>query len=137
MKKILILIVLILSFIIPVSAGTVSYSLNNGSYNYVPEPRLKSPIYDTVTITNNQPLEFTWFNDYADTFGFILKIYKGYNMYGDSLLLKENLSSGANSFKVKADLFENNKVYTWSLVRVSLSGYKSGKSFNSFKVIKK
>ena len=34
-------------------------------------------------------------------------------------------------------LLKDGKVYTWSLVRVSYAGYKSDKSFNSFKVIKK
>jgi len=128
--------VLIFSFSAPCLAGTVSFSLGQVVYNSVPEPRLRSPIYETVTISNNQPLEFSWWNDVMNTYGYILKLYKGYNMYADNLLLRENLSGDASSFKVKADLFEDGKVYTWSLLRVSTAGYKSDKSFNSFKVIK-
>lgn len=137
MKRISILIVLFISFVSFSFAGTISFSLDSGLYNSVPEPRLRYPIYESVTLTKDQPLEFSWWTDVTDTNGFILRIYKGYNMYSDNLILKENLPADAGSFKVNTDLFENGKVYTWSLIRVSFSGYKSDKSFNSFKVIKK
>ena len=67
---------------------------------------------------------------------FILKIYKGYKMYVANLIYKEDLSAEVSSLKVKSDLFEDGQVYTWSLIQVSYSGYKSDRSFNSFKVIK-
>ena len=137
MKKILILIVLILTFGSICSAGTISFTLDRGPYNSPPEPRLKYPIYETAMISGDQPIEFSWWNDWTDTSGYTLRIYKGYNMYADNLILKENLPANADSFKVKADLFEEGKVYTWSLVRISFTGYKSDKSYNSFKVIKK
>ncbi len=136
MKKMAILIALIISFCIPCPAGTVSFSLQEGAYDSVPQPRLRYPIYDSVIISKGQPLEFSWWNDFTNTSGFILKLYKGYDMYADNLMLKENLPASADSFKVKTDLFEAGKVYTWSLVRVSFSGSKSDRSFNSFKVIK-
>jgi hypothetical protein len=137
MKKVLILMSFMLIFGATCSAGTVGFTLGNGSYNNPPEPRLRYPIYDSVTISGDQPLEFQWWNDWTDTRGFILKIYKGYNMYADNLLLKEELPVGATSTKVQANLFEEGKVYTWSLVRIAISGYKSEASFNSFKVVKK
>jgi hypothetical protein len=137
MKKIVILMILILSFVSSCSAGTVSFTLDAGPYNSPPEPRLKYPIYETAIISGEQPMEFSWWNDWIDTSGYILKVYKGYNMYAGNLVLKENLPASAVFFKVKADLFEEGKVYTWSLVRVSFAGYKSDKSFNSFKVIKR
>lgn len=136
-KKIVILMFLILSFNASSYARAVSFTLDAGQYNDPPSPRLRCPIYDTVTINGDQPLEFSWWNDVMNTSGFILKVYKGYNMYADDLILKENLPADAASFKVKADLFEEGKVYTWSLIRVSVAGYKSDRSFNSFKVIKK
>lgn len=137
MKQVLILMLYIFSFSAGSYAGTVSFTLDSGQYNSPPEPRLRYPIYDTVIIENDQALEFSWWIDSTDTGGFILRIYKGYNMYADNLILKENLPANVDSFKVKADLFEDGKVYTWSLIRTSLSGYKSDKSFNSFKIIKK
>jgi hypothetical protein len=103
----------------------------------VPEPRLRHPIYETAAISGGQPLEFSWWNNVTNTSGFILKLYKGYQMYADNLILKENLPATTESFQVKADLFEAGQVYTWSLVRVSFAGYKSDKSFNSFRVVKK
>ncbi len=137
MKSIIITLALIISNISFSFAGAVSISFENGSYNDPPEPRLRHPIYDTVMINNNQPLEFSWWNDVTNTSGFILKIYKGYNMYADNLILKENLSADVSTFTAKADLFQDGRVYTWSLIRVSFGGYKSDRSFNSFKVIKK
>jgi hypothetical protein len=137
MKKILILMILIFSFSTNSQAGSVGFTLDSGAYNFVSEPRLRYPIYETAVINNNQPLEFSWWDDFMGTSVFILKLYKGYNMYADNLILKENISNGTDFFKVKADLFENGQVYTWSLQRVVFSGYKSDRSFNSFRVIKK
>ncbi|MCX5694421.1 MAG: hypothetical protein NT014_04755 [Candidatus Omnitrophica bacterium] len=137
MKKVLILIALILTFGVTCSASMISCALDNQQYNNLPEPRLKSPIYDTVTLNVGQPLEFSWWNDCVNTGSFILKIYKGYNMYADNLILKETLSADLSSYEARADLFDDGKVYTWSLVRVSFAGYKSDRSFNSFKVIKR
>jgi len=117
--------------------GTLNFTLDQGGYNSVPEPRLRYPIYDTVTLTGNEPLEFKWWNSYVGSRGFILKIYKGYNMYAADLIHNEELPVDAYSVKIKPELFENGRVYTWSLVQVSSAGYKSDRSFNSFKVIKK
>ncbi len=136
MKIVIIALALVLFSASVILAGAVGFGVDNGSFNSVPQPRLRYPIYDTLIISNNQPVEFSWWNDFRDTSGFILKIYKGYNMYADNLIQKENLPADASSFKVKADSFEGGKVYTWSLIRVSFSGIKSDRSFNSFKVIK-
>lgn len=118
-------------------AGTLSFTLDEGGYNSVPQPRLRYPIYDTVTLTGNAPLEFKWWNSYVGVRGFIFKIYKGYNMYSADLIHKEELPAEAYSVKIKPELFEDGQVYTWSLIQISSAGYKSDRSFNSFKVIKK
>ncbi|MDD5130932.1 MAG: hypothetical protein PHS66_07810 [Candidatus Omnitrophica bacterium] len=135
MKKTLILTALIFTFISASSAGTVSCTLDN-QFNSAPAPRLRFPIYETAAINARQPLEFSWWLDAVNTSGFILKVYKGFNMYADNLILKENLPPGASAYQASPDLFEDGKVYTWSLVRISFAGYKSDRSFNSFKVIK-
>lgn len=136
MKQIMILIFFILVFNTISPAGMVSFTLDGAPYNSPSEPRLRYPIYDTVILNDDQPLEFSWWLDSALTGGFILKVYKGYNMYADNLILKENLPADAAFFKAPPDLFEEGKVYTWSLIRTSTAGYKSDKSFNSFKIIK-
>jgi len=113
-----------------------SFTMDEGAFNTCPEPRLRYPIYETAILTGDDPLEFKWWNDVTGIRGFIFKIYKGYNMYAENLIHKEDLPSEASSVKIESDLFEDARVYTWSLVRVSFAGYKSDRSFNSFKVIK-
>ena len=137
MKRVIIAMGLLICQINFCSAGVVGFVTNSGVYNNVPEPRLRYPIYDTVILTKDQPLEFKWWNEFTDTSGFILKIYEGFNMYADNLRLKKDLSAQASSFSVESGMFQDGQVYTWSLMRILFSGFKSAKSFNSFKVIKK
>jgi len=129
--------IFVLSLGLAAFAATLSFTLDEGAFNSVPEPRLRYPINDTVTLAGNEPLEFKWWNSYVGVRGFVFNIYKGYNMYAGDLIHKEELPAGAYSVKLKPELFEDGHVYTWSLVQVSSAGYKSDRSFNSFKVIKK
>lgn len=117
--------------------GDLSFSYNTGYFDQVPEPRLRYPINDTAILAGNGPLIFKWWNDYSDVRSFIFRIYKGYNMYENNLILRKELPADASSVEIESGLFSDGQVYTWSLVRVSLTGRKSDKSFNSFKVIKK
>ncbi|MFA5093312.1 MAG: hypothetical protein WC543_05160 [Candidatus Omnitrophota bacterium] len=137
MRVLLIIFLLVISSVLPIQAGPVSFSLEAGGYNDVPQPRLRYPIYDSVILNKDQPLEFQWWNDVTQTSGFIFKIYKGYNMYAANLIQKNELPADTASIKIDSSVFVDGQVYTWSLIRVSFSGYKSDKSFNSFKVIKK
>ncbi|MDD5466022.1 MAG: hypothetical protein PHP73_06780 [Candidatus Omnitrophica bacterium] len=137
MRKIVIIILaLILSPAVVSLAGPVSFNLDSG-LNSAPAPRLRYPVNDTVILPANQPLEFSWWNDFTQTRGYIFKLYKGYNMSAAKLIFKEELLSDASSIKLKPELFSAGQVYTWSLLRISFGGSKSDKSFNSFKVIKK
>jgi len=127
---------LIMFFNVASFAGTVSFIYGNGPYSSLPEPRLRYPINDTVVLTGKDSLEFKWWIDVVGLRKFIFKIYKGYKMYLANLIYKEDLPSDTSSVKIKSDLFENGQVYTWSLIQVSYSGFKSDRSFNSFEVIK-
>jgi len=95
------------------------------------------PTSDVVDLKGKDYLEFKWimnspiFIDYSD-----FRIYKSYTTYGVNLILKERVPSDKTFFRVKADMFENNRVYTWVLRVVSRSGEKSDSVYNSFKVIK-
>ncbi|MDO8662700.1 MAG: hypothetical protein Q7K98_05725 [Candidatus Omnitrophota bacterium] len=135
MKKswVLIVVALVLFFTTYLSANDVRFT----RMGTPPEPRLLYPIYDTAILFGNNPLEFRWFNTYIGTDHFIFKIYRGYSMYESALIYKQNISPGESSIKIKADLFDDSQIYTWSLIRVAFGGEKSDKSFNSFKVIKK
>ena len=99
--------------------------------------QLVFPTSDVVDLRGKDYLEFKWiirnpvFIDYND-----FRIYKSYNTYEANLLLKERVSSGKTTLRVKSDIFENNQVYTWVLKVVSHGGEKSDPVYNSFKVIK-
>lgn len=101
-----------------------------------PAPHLVFPIYDEVTLREDY-LEFKWWNTFRGIDRYEFRLYKGYEMYNDNLILKKTLPFNAGSIKVEAQFFENNQVYTWSLIQVADSGEKSEKSFISFRVIKK
>ncbi|MFA5005243.1 MAG: hypothetical protein WC561_03835 [Candidatus Omnitrophota bacterium] len=117
-------------------AGTVSFTYGiNAADDPIP-PRLRYPINEIAILPPGEPLEFTWWNDLVDTRVFILKIYKGYNMYADNLIVREELSHNASTYNADSALFNDGQVYTWSLVRVTSAGYKSDRSFNSFKVVR-
>jgi len=133
---------LIISFTLAVLLVSSSVFANGrfnsyiNSYNTLPEPRLLYPINDKVVLGGKDFLEFRWMNDFMGIDHFILKIYKGYNMYESGLIYKENLPMNTSSIKIKSNLFEDGQVYTWSLIQVSLAGQKSDQSFNSFKIEK-
>jgi hypothetical protein len=100
-------------------------------------PQLLYPITDKIVLAGKYFLEFRWLDTMRRVDHFVFKIYKGYNMYAKDLMYKQDVASNASTIKIKAELFERNQVYTWSLMRVSLGGQKSDKSASSFKVIGK
>jgi hypothetical protein len=102
-----------------------------------PAPRLHYPVLEEVVLTGNNPLEFSWWIEQIGIDHFEFRLYKGYDMYAANLIYKERLAASSSSLKVKPDLFENNAVYTWSLLQVDVEARKSDKSFNSFRVVKK
>ncbi len=101
------------------------------------QPYLVSPAGEKAVLSGNKDLEFKWLNNYRDIRGFVFRIYKGYNMYAGTLLLRKKLESRADSLKIKSEFFENGRVYTWSLEAISFYGDTGDLSFDSFKIIKK
>jgi len=118
-------------------AASVSFSYGFNDYDDPIPPRLRYPINELAVLPPGEPLEFSWWNDVTDTRKFILKIYKGYNMYADNLIAREELPQSVSLYNADSGLFNDGQVYTWSLVRVTGAGYKSDRSFNSFKVVRK
>ncbi|HOU36199.1 MAG TPA: hypothetical protein PLJ26_02300 [Candidatus Omnitrophota bacterium] len=100
-------------------------------------PQLLSPVTHTIDLNGKDFLEFRWLDDMARTDRFVLKIYRGYNMYAKNLVYRQDVAPHATTFRMRSVFFETGQVYTWSLVRVSIGGEKSDRSFSSFKVIKK
>jgi len=108
-----------------------------GPPDYPPEPRLSYPTAEAVILSGQEFLEFKWWDDFSPVRAYEFRLYKGYNMYADDLLMKQELPPNTSSFKVKSEIFEDGKTYTWSLIQIGLGGSKSDASFNSFRVIKK
>ena len=136
-KAALIAIILVLCSSNLSFAATFGFTYGDNTFNDPAPPRLRYPINETAVLATEAALEFSWWNDLLDTRGFILKVYKGYNMYGDNLILKEELPQDVSRYSADSGLFDDGQVYTWSLLRVTGAGYKSERSFNSFKVVRK
>lgn len=102
-----------------------------------PGPQLLYPVTHSIDLTGKDFLEFKWLDTMERADRFVLKIYKGYGMYAKDLVHTQDISPHALTFRMISDFFETGQVYTWSLVRVSIGGEKSDKSFSSFMVIKK
>ena len=100
-------------------------------------PRLRYPVTEEVIMTGDSPLEFSWWIEQIGIDHFEFRLYKGYDMYAANLIYQEKLAANSSFVKVKPDLFENNQVYSWSLLQVGVDARKSDKSFNSFRVVKK
>lgn len=105
--------------------------------DYPPEPRLLYPISDKIILLGKDFLEFKWgISAYINIDYYDFRLYKGYQTYAANLILKQRLPSSEFSLEIKAELLENNQVYTWTLRQVTYAGEKSNPAFNSFKVIK-
>ena len=118
---------------LPLFAGDLG--MTRSGFSGTPPPRLLYPITDKVDLSGKDSLEFRWWNNFGiDHYEF--RLFKGYNMYAPDQLDKKILPSKISSIAVKADVFEDGQVYSWSLIAVSYGGQKSDKSFSSFRVIK-
>lgn len=137
LKRYLLVIFFVFSFVASLFAGGFSSMRSIGPFNDFPGPQLLYPVRENIELTGKDFLEFKWLNDYSSTDHFIFKIYTGYNMYTTGLVYKQDVPSNASSVAIKSGLFQDGQVYTWAVVRVTLAGYKSDKSSSSFTVIKK
>ena len=110
-----------------------------GESDYIAPPRLITPSADVVDLSGKDCLEFSWSphegnpikRDHYD-----LRIYKGYQAYGQYRIYKTLLPPRQWSICLNADMFENGGAYTCTLRQV-YSGVKSKRTFQSFKVIKR
>ncbi|MFA5147433.1 MAG: hypothetical protein WC515_08680 [Candidatus Omnitrophota bacterium] len=109
-------------------------------FEMVPAPRLISPATEEVVLTGKGELEFKWSPHEGDSMRrayYDFRLYEGYAMLDSSLILKRRTKSDEFSVTLKADMFRDGMVYTWSLRQVYTGSAKSDKVHQSFKVIKK
>ena len=135
-KPICLLVFCIFSLTLPSFGSNVNASRYGYPLNTPSPPRLRYPITETVVLGSKDYLEFEWWSGFGLVDHYEFRLFKGYNMYVKDLIYKEIVPARVSSINIKAEVFEDNQVYTWSLIKVALGGLKSDKSFNSFKVFK-
>lgn len=117
-------------------AGTRGYP-EVGIVDFVPQPVLLSPASDGVDLAGKDSLEFKWSPHEGDSVRrdyYDFRLYKGYNFLESALLLKQKVPSDIYVVRLRADMFEDGQVYTWSLRQVYTDSNKSHRSFQSFRV---
>ncbi|MFA5270805.1 MAG: hypothetical protein WC412_00495 [Candidatus Omnitrophota bacterium] len=132
--KFLVALVLISLCVAPLFARNFSFGPAR-SFEKPPEPRLVCPINDVVALSGDTLL-FKWWHADIGIDRYEFNLYKGSQMFSDGLMLHKILPFSQSSIKIDAGLFENGRVYTWSLRQVTDSGLKSDKSFITFSVLK-
>jgi hypothetical protein len=128
-----------------VEAGKVSgeVEFGTGTVGYdeadVPVPMLLSPVGNTVDLTGEETLEFKWSPFEGRMYrrqGYDFRLYKGRQTYASDEIYKEQVGPDAYHVVLKADMFEDGQVYTWTLRQLYFDN-KSDAAYNSFKVVKK
>ena len=114
MKKVIVLLVAVLSLtVISAYAGALR------GLTPPPIPELVYPTGESADITGKDALEFKWI--LYSTVGVSctdFRLYKGYNTYEDSRILKVDVDSPEAYYSVKADAFEDGQIYTLSLIHI-------------------
>jgi hypothetical protein len=123
-------------------SGDVEFGIGTGGVfgmDDVPEPTLLSPIGETVDLTGKEILEFRWspFEGRINKRqGYDFRLYKGRRTYAQDEVYKEQVGPDAYHVVLRADMFEDGQVYTWTLRQLYFDN-KSDAAYNSFMVVKK
>jgi hypothetical protein len=120
--------------------GTQAQGMVSGNAlrtGHVPRPRLLKPTADVVRLADG-PLIFMWsphegLGRARKSYDF--RIYNGYEMIEDTLIFKEKVPGNRHVLEVSPGLFQEGKVYTWSLRTVYKGVGKSSRSSSSFTII--
>jgi hypothetical protein len=134
-KKVISFIFIILIF----AKGVHSSSPFSGrTYGYRnSRPYLYYPCTENINLENKDSLEFRWKPTQSFVQGYDFKLYKGYQMVDDNLIIHEKIKESVRSLSVPTELLSQGNVYSWSLVERDMRGLKSEDSFCSFEVERK
>jgi hypothetical protein len=122
-----------------ISAYSAVSSRGIGLGSYVPAPRLLSPGSENVNLGAKPYMTFRWSPHEKRLFGgnyYDFRIYSGTDMLESTLIYKEEVSGSLRRLEVSSDLFEEGRIYTWSLRQRYKSYGKSPRSIRSFRVTK-
>ena len=111
-----------------------------GSYDYAPQVRLIEPSGETVDLSGKESLTFKWSwmeGDRLQRQYYDFRIYCGYDMLENTLIFKAQVAPDTYHISVRSGLFADGEVYTWCVRQRYIGLAKSGRSYASFRVIKK
>ncbi|MFH1691974.1 MAG: hypothetical protein ABIC68_05355 [Candidatus Omnitrophota bacterium] len=140
-RRIWLLVLLMIFFVLPISFQSIDNAkATQVDDDLAPEPWLLEPVLETADLTGKEALTFKWRPDpapllYRKYYDF--RLYKGYQTYESTLILKKRVDPNVYSIVLDASLFEDGQVYTWTLRQVYCDIRKSDAAYNSFEVIKK
>lgn len=140
-RRKLFFIVLTIFLVLPLSVQSIKYAkASETNDDLAPEPWLLEPVLEAVDLTGKDTLAFKWRPDpgpllYRKCYDF--RLYKGYQTYESTQILKKRVDPNVYSVVLDASLFEDGQVYTWTLRQVYCDIRKSDAAYNSFTVIKK
>jgi hypothetical protein len=128
-------IVLLIIVFLPLG---VIFARGRGSSLDTPDaPEFIRPISENIDLDGESSLEFKWRVSNWDISYCEFKLYKSYVTSEDNLIVSQNIPSTETSFQVEASKLEVGQVYTCVLRVVGLSGEKSDRTFQSFRIASK
>jgi hypothetical protein len=139
-KKIVFILVFMLMASGAFSQVNISGQRYGGRRDYVPQPRLRSPVGELVSLKGQTELTFEWSPHETLRLGaarkyYDFRLYRGYNMVEAALVIKKRVPGNKHSISLNSELFKNRETYTWSIRQVYQAVGKSQRSFSSFKVV--
>lgn len=138
MKKIPLIIILILSFILLNGIGLYAQApTRTGGGVVTPRVRLISPTSEVINIKDKGGILFKWSPHQIPSGGrrkFRFQLYEGYDMYEMNLIFKKELDPSTFEIFIEKDKFKDGAAYTWSIRQRGYFSNWSKRSFYSFKV---
>ena len=102
-----------------------------------PTPTLLSPP-EKVDLSGKDTLKFKWYSSGCMGLSRLeFKVYKGYVNSAANLVYQEDLSGASSSVLVKAELFQQGEVYTYTLRAIATGGQKGDLVSDTFEVVGK
>jgi hypothetical protein len=140
-KKIIFILIFALIATSAYSQINISGRRYGGRRDFAPQPRLRSPVEEVVSLKRQNELTFKWSPHETLRSGsarkyYDFRLYRGYKLVKSGLIFKEKVPGNEHSISLKADLFKDKQIYTWSVRQVYRDGGKSRRSTSSFRVIK-
>ncbi len=108
------------------------------AFHSLPGPELFYPVTENIDLSGREFLEFKWrITEPVVTELYIFKLYKGYNTVDSTLIRRLEVRIRDYPVRIPVKDLEAGQVYTWSLQQVVFTGFKSDRSYGTFKIVAK